>query len=205
MTLSRPARFLAALTAFLALGSLGVKYAVALRGSAAGTAPATIIWEMARYFTILTNVWVALLFGFMGAAGRRIGDRLAAGLVLWIGATGLVYRLLLAELWEPRGLQWIGDQGVHTAVPLAVFAWWLVWGGTRRLSWADPLIWLLWPVVYLAYALLRGAADGVYPYPFLDPARLHWTQLTWNVARLMEGFLAVGYVLFALAQLKRTR
>ncbi len=200
--LTRPGRLLAAVTALLAFGALAVKVAVAAQGSGPGAA--AVLWELARYFTILTNAAVALAFGWMTVTGLRIGGRLAAGLVLWIGATGLLYRLLLAELWEPRGLEWIGDQGVHTAVPLAVFLWWLVYGGTRRLTWVDPLAWLLWPAAYLAYALLRGAVDGVYPYPFLDPARLSWVQLTWNVSRLIEGFAAAGYVLLALAWLKRT-
>lgn len=31
------------------------------------------------------------------------------------------------------------------------------------------LIWLLYPLAYLAYSLIRGAQVGGYPYPFFDP------------------------------------
>jgi uncharacterized membrane protein len=33
------------------------------------------------------------------------------------------------------------------------------------------LAWLLYPLVYLAYSLIRGPRVGWYPYPFLDPQR----------------------------------
>ena len=156
-----------------------------------------------RFFTILTNALVVGVFGYMALRGRRVGDRLAAGLVLWIGAVGLVYHMLLARMWDPQGLARWADQGLHTVVPLTVLAWWLAFAGRDRLHWADPLLWLLWPAGYLAYALVRGASDGIFPYPFLDPQYLSYAQLTWNVARLMEGFLVGGYILFGLTRLKR--
>ncbi|MDF0600818.1 Pr6Pr family membrane protein [Psychromarinibacter sp. C21-152] len=200
MLLAPPARFCAAATAVLAFLALAMKYAVAV-SETGGTLP-DIVWSLARYFTILTNALVLAVFGYMALTGRRIGDRLAAGLVVWIMAVGLVYRLLLAELWEPRGLEYLADLGVHTVVPLAVLGWWLAFAGTARLWWLDPVIWLAWPLAYLAYALARAGVDGIYPYPFLDPGRLSSTQLVWNVARLMEGFAAAGYVLLGLARLR---
>ncbi|WP_172300269.1 Pr6Pr family membrane protein [Pseudoruegeria sp. HB172150] len=203
MLLAFPARLLAALTACTALVALVLKFVVTLRITG-GSAPEAA-WYLARYFTILSNAIVILAFGWMTVTGRRMHDSLVAGLVLWIGAAGLVYRLLLADLWEPLGLNWYADQAVHGIVPLLVFVWWLAFGRTDRLGWVDPLLWMIWPVLYLAYALLRGAADGIYPYPFLDPGRLTWPQLTWNVSRLMEGFLIAGYALLALSHLRIRR
>lgn len=200
MILSPTARFCAAITACLALVSLVMKFAVAV--GTTGGAPFEALWSLARYFTILTNAMAALVFGYMWLTGRRIGDRLAAGLVVWIMAVGLIYRLLLAALWEPRGLEYLADLGVHTVVPLAVLAWWLAFAGTARLWWLDPVIWLAWPLAYLAYALVRAEWDGIYPYPFLDPGRLSSTQLVWNVSRLMEGFVIAGYVLLGFARMR---
>lgn len=200
MQLSPLARSLAGLTAGVALISLGLRFAVQLRGVDGLLAG---LWFTVRYFTILTNAMVVVTFADMAFRGRRAHDSWLAALVLWIGAVGLVYHALLATLWEPRGINYLADIGLHTAVPLLVFGWWLAFAGRDRLTWVDPLLWMGWPVLYLGYTLVRSAMDGIYPYPFLDPARVPPQQLVWNVARLMEGFLAGGYLLFAGTQVFR--
>ncbi|WP_425051279.1 Pr6Pr family membrane protein [Psychromarinibacter sp. S121] len=199
MLLSAPARTCAAIVAALAVLSLCLKFGITQMET--GDRIAGVLWAQARYFTILTNGLVAILFMAMVMAGRQVSDRLIAGLVLWIASVGLIYRLLLAELWEPQGLQRIADQGVHAVVPMSVFLWWVIFARKNDIGWLDPLRWLLWPLAYLAYALVRGALDGVYPYPFLDPGRLAPPQLVWNCARLMEGFVGAGYLLFGATRL----
>jgi hypothetical protein len=198
--LTVPARLCACLVALCAALSLAAQFRVA--SDALGGSAVQVVWHLARYFTLLTNALVALLFGWTALRGRPASGRLLAGLVLYIGAVGGIYHLLLAPLWEPQGLVWLADLGMHTVVPLAVAGWWLCFGAAARLEWPDPLIWLAWPAVYLAYALARGAADGVYPYPFIDLHRLSTVQLTWNVARIAEGFVAAGYLLVLLSRLR---
>jgi len=39
----------------------------------------------------------------------------------------------------------------------------------RRLGFKKALLWLLFPVAYAIYALVRGGLTGWYPYPFLNP------------------------------------
>jgi len=203
MQLSLLARTCALITALMAASSLALQFVVVWRET--GGNLGQTLWIMARFFTILTNTLVAVVFGAMAIAGHRARDRVVAGLVLWIAAVGLVYHVLLSALWEPEGLRYLADQGLHSGVPLAVVGWWLVFGGRDRLQWIDPLFWMIWPVLYLAYALVRGAADGIYPYPFLDPTRVPWPQLVWNVSRLMEGFLIGGYALLEFSALRRGR
>ncbi len=196
--LSPFARLCAMTTALLAAGSLTLQVLVVLPETN-GSVPATL-WVMGRFFTHLTVTLVAIVFGCTAIRGKHSCDRLTAGLVLWIAAVALIYHGVLSTLWDPQGLRYYADQGLHSVVPAAVVLWWLLFAERDKLSWLDPLLWMIWPVAYLIYAVIRGAADGIYPYPFLDPGRVSALQLIWNVSRLMEGFLFGGYILLGLAQ-----
>lgn len=198
MRLSPLARFAALVTAVLALVSLTLRFLVIL-DQTGGLGPA--LWHMLRYFTILTNAMVILVFGAMAATGRSAADWLLAGLVLWIGAVAVIYQWLLSPLWEPQGINYLADRGLHFAVPIAVLLWWVAFASRARLTFLHPLFWLGWPVLYLIYVLIRSAWDGEYPYPFLDPARVAPQQLIWNVSRMLEAFLIGGYAIFGLSHL----
>ena len=44
---------------------------------------------------------------------------------------------------------------------------------TRR----DALGWLVFPLLWLVYTMVRGSIAGWYPYPFLDPAHGGYGQV----------------------------
>ena len=188
---------LAAVVALTAVAALALQYQVA---TGAGTRPtdAPVWWWLAGYFTILTNLGVA---GLMTATafGHTPSPRMQGGLVLSIVMVGLVYHAILARLWSPRGLAWWADQGLHTAVPLVMLTWWLGCGD-RRITLRDLPFWLIWPAFYAAYALVRGALTGFWPYPFLDAAQLGWLQVAVNVAGMVLAFATLGLGLIALAR-----
>ncbi|MFN3971589.1 MAG: Pr6Pr family membrane protein [Gemmobacter sp.] len=190
-----PAR-LAALAVFLISGlalraQFDVTYAVA--GSGART-----LWLMAGYFTILTNL---LLAGHMAAVamGWRIGASRAAGMLLSILVVGIVYHAVLAGLWAPQGMAWWADQGLHSAAPLGMLVWWWVFA-PKGVGWRDLPTWLVWPLAYCGYALLRGALTGFWPYPFLDAGVLGWPVVAAHVAGMVAGFAVLGTGIVAVAR-----
>jgi hypothetical protein len=153
---------------------------------------------MAGYFTILTNLGVAAVM-LAEVAGRRTSARLAGGLTLAILMVALIYHLLLAGLWRPTGLAWWADQGLHTAVPALVLIWWLG-QAPKRVGLRDLPLWLAWPSIYLAYALVRGLATGFWPYPFLDVGALGWARVAGIVAIITLAFAALALVMLLLAR-----
>lgn len=190
-TLSRPARRWALLIALLAAVSVVAQFLHlnALRAEP----PAATAWDMARYFTILTNLLVAVTFAVIS---RPIRDGLPAA---WVAAltfamvmVGGIYHLLLSHLVSFTGLGWWADHGLHTVGPLAILGWWLIHAPKRRLDYADLPIFVLWPAIYAAYALARGAQDGVYPYPFVDLTTLSRVAVAVNFAGLTVVFLLGG-------------
>ncbi|MBM6399462.1 Pr6Pr family membrane protein [Phycicoccus sp. MQZ13P-5] len=134
---------------------------------------ATRLYRLAAYFTIQSNVLVAVTSWQLWRDPARDGRwwrpvRLAA--LVGITVTGLVHFVLLRPLLDLDGANWVVDKLLHMVVPvLAVLAWFLV-GPRRRVTWRTVGESLVWPVVWTGWTLVVGALSGWYPYPFLNPA-----------------------------------
>lgn len=159
------------------------------------------LWRLMRFFTILTNGIVTLTFGFLAFRGRFGSSRWLGGVALWIGITGVVYHLLLAGDTQRVGLDFWADFGVHTFVPITVVLWWFAVAPRRGLGVSAAALWMLWPLIYVAYALLRGATDRIYPYFFTDPTKIGWDGVATWAAILCSAFFISGLLQIALARL----
>lgn len=200
MMLSPAARLAAALLAAVAAVSIAAQSTVIPDG------PDTIggtIWVMAGYFTILTNALIVISTGAMAARGRALSPGWLGGLTLWIAIVGVIYHTMLSDLWDPQGLAWWADQGLHSAVPALTFLWWAGFAPKAGLGWRHAALWLIWPLIYAAYALIRAGFTGAYPYPFIDLNVLSLGAFAANVAWLSLGFFLGGLVLVGLARLIR--
>jgi hypothetical protein len=161
------------------------------------------------YFTVLTNTLVATVltceWTSRDSAARRwfLQPWVSSGIAVSIAVVGLAYSLLLRHLWHPEGWQWLADELMHDVMPLLFLAWWFycVPKGTLRL-WHIAL-WVIYPLVYFAYALLRGHLLAAYPYPFIDVDTLGYPQVFANAGGLLAGFLVIALVLIALDRWRR--
>jgi hypothetical protein len=159
---------------------------------------AQTLWAMAGYFTILTNLGVAV--AMMAVAWKwHMPAGFAAGMTLSIVVVAIVYHLVLARLWNPQGLGYWADQGLHSVVPALTVLWW-VYFAPKDVGLKDLPQWLIWPAAYALYALVRGWLTGVYPYPFLDAGGIGWPRTALNAAGLVAGFTALGIGLIRLAR-----
>ena len=187
-----PERLIASLAAAGLLLQLGILVGAAWGRGESGWGAAANCFS---YFTILTNLLVALAFGLPAAWARSALVR--GGLTLHIGVVGLVYELALRRLWHPEGLQFLADLLLHDAVPLSVIAWWLLKRRRGALAWPDALWWLLYPAAYLAFALWRGFSSGWWAYPFLNAASLGAPRVALNAGLLVLLFTGLGLGLVA--------
>ena len=197
--LSHPSRLFAALIAVIAGAALLAQARVSAGLLPPGPGLGALLWLLALYFTVLSNALVAAIYGASALSGRELPATVAAGAVLTMALVGVVYHLILAGLWQPVGLAWWADQGLHTAVPLLVLAHWLTCAPKSGLRPVDPFLWLAWPAVYLAYGLSRGLITGRYAYGFLDIGQLGAAQVALNVALLVAALLVAGIALRAIA------
>ena len=161
------------------------------------------------YFTILTNIFVAVVCtaGSMSqrAPGRSslyrlpaVGCSTAAILVV-----GLGYHALLREIWAPQGAEWIANLVLHYVVPVGALLHWLVYPYADRPVWSAPLSWCWYPLAYFAYVMARGEILFSYPYPFIDVLALGYAQAIVNAIGFLIGFIVIGYTLLWFKRLAR--
>lgn len=130
------------------------------------------------FFTIQSNILAGLVFlvaGIAGLAGKQ-GSQLAllrGAATFYMTTTGIIYVLLLSglEVSLQTTVPWV-NAALHYIMPIAVLSDWLVNRPKRRIIFKEAALWLVFPVVYMSYSLVRGVFVDWYPYPFLDP-RLH--------------------------------
>lgn len=197
------------LTARLAALALGTLSLGALRwhfdlieGPLAAEPVAARLWDMARFFTHLTNAMIAA--AMLAVAWRwAMPGRVAGGLLLSILMVFGVYHLILEVHWAPVDAHFLVDQLLHTAVPLGMALWWLAFAD-KRLGFGDLAWWLVWPLVYCAYALVRGYETGLWPYHFIDGSALGPFELVRNIVEMLLAFTAVGLLILWVARQRRS-
>jgi hypothetical protein len=196
-------RGLAALTAVVALIALAGQFVVST-GLMDNPGAGAVIWNMAGYFTVLTNALAAGVL-MSAAGGVRVPDWLAGTVASALVVTGVVYHSVLSGLWAPVGMAWWADQGLHTAVPILTLVWWMIAADKRGLTLRTAAAWLIWPLIYLVYALLRQTMTGFVAYPFLDLAGLGAGRVAVNTLIVMALFAGVSGALLGLSRLTEGR
>jgi len=103
--------------------------------------------------------------------------KVSQNLDMWRGAstlymviTGIVYALLLSGLEESlqTPIPWVNFV-LHYAFPVIVLLDWFIDRPAYKITLKQGLVWLIFPIAYAIYSLIRGAMTGWYPYPFLNP------------------------------------
>ncbi|MEO6349474.1 MAG: Pr6Pr family membrane protein [Candidatus Limnocylindrales bacterium] len=153
------------------------------------------------YFTIETNlIGVAAFFLARDFRERRPHwvDLVRGASTVYLLITFLVFAVLLSGTDVDTAIPWV-DFVLHKIFPIAVLVDWLIDPPARLITPRQAATWLLYPVIWVAYALIRGALTGRYPYPFLDPANggygtvaLYIVGVLVLAILLIVGVIAVG-------------
>lgn len=209
VTISPIGRGAAALIATACWLALALQLVVSIYINAEqGRTTAVAIWRYFGYFTILTNLLVAVTLSRV-AIGRTPGGSsprpsVLAGVMLTIAIVGVVYEGVLSGTVPAMGpFWWLADRTLHYAVPATVVLWWLAFAPKHGLTRADPPRWLAFPVAYFAYSLVRGAVDGWYPYFFIDVGLLGYGRALLNAAVLTVIMLVAGQLVVGAVSLTR--
>ncbi|MFJ4649911.1 Pr6Pr family membrane protein [Nocardia sp. NPDC088792] len=150
------------------------------------------------YFTIQSNllaVVVLLVGGLRDPQSRRWQLVRGAG-TLYLVITGIIYAVLLAHV-DVMLTDRLTNDALHRIQPIVMVAdWLLVAAAGIKLTVRVVLGWLIYPLVYGAYTLLRGPLVDWYPYPFIDPRSQGYPSLFGGLA-LMAFVFAVLAALVA--------
>jgi hypothetical protein len=154
------------------------------------------LWAMFRYFTVITNLIVAVVFTGIALGYRRFASApFVSGVTLAILLVGVVYGLLLRGLVELSGGAARADLLLHKVTPVLGAAYWIFFVRKGQLRPIHPLVWTMLPLAYFPYALIRGALEGRYAYPFMDVGQIGWAATAANGAMIAAGFIVAGFAL----------
>ena len=129
------------------------------------------------YFTIQSSLMNVVVLAVGGVLALRLAGepellaRVRMSTLSYAVITGVVYNLLLRNL--PADGSYVGiswpNEVLHVWAPALILLDWLLAPGRPALAWKRIWFALIYPLTWLAYALLRGAFTDWWTYPFLNP------------------------------------
>ncbi len=167
--------------------------------------------DVANYLSYFTNESSFFAGAVLAVSGLLPRGRLprwwdgVRGAAAVYGAVTFVVFAVLLEGTPAAGetTPWV-DFVLHKLMPVVLVVDWLLLPSAYPAGWWRVLAWMAYPVAYLAYALVRGAAIGWYPYPFLDPrGPAGYAGLVTSAGAVVAGFLAAAILFDLLGRLRR--
>ena len=135
----------------------------------------------------------------LGRFFSRLSVRTATATYIVIVA--VTYHLVLRELWDPKGWQWVADNLLHYVAPALFLLDWLVFTPKTGVEWRNALLALVFPLVFIGWTFVHGAYSGWYPYPFVDVAAFGWARVLRNSAAMLAALIVLGLVFAAIARI----
>jgi hypothetical protein len=162
------------------------------------------IVQLLSYFTIQNNALIAialtvLLIWPASKWGRFFSNPSVLGaMCVYITIVCLVYQLILRKEHTQYGWFKFCDEVFHSISPVLFILFWLLFIPKAKLAWAKAFNWLLYPLLYCFYVLVRGAISNYYPYSFIDGTKLTYMQIFINCVFLLIAFLSIGLMVIAM-------
>jgi hypothetical protein len=153
----------------LTLTAIGKQLTIQLQGGFSLT-------NFFSFFTNLSNLFAAiiLILGAIYLIKRReptVKDDIIRGTsVACMALVGMVFSVLLRDVDLGHLLPWVNIL-LHYIMPIVIVIDWLYPPPKNKLKLGQIVYGLIFPLLYLAYSIIRGAILGFYAYPFFNPAK----------------------------------
>lgn len=161
------------------------------------------IFRFFSFFTIDTNILVALCFTFIFLRGNSRTSRFLTNptritaITIYITIVGIVYNVILRSIWQPEGLQKVIDELLHSVIPVLFILFWLIFVPIEQLKWKNAFSFLIYPIIYMTYAVVHGAVTKFYPYLFVDVNRLGYNKALFNAGLFLLAIFLLSLTLIA--------
>ena len=154
------------------------------------------------FFTIQSNLIGVAAFVWLLVVGRRPRSRalelVRGASAVYLTVTFFVVIFLLSGVDVQLQLVWV-DVVLHKIFPVIVVLDWILEPPAARMAARDIVTWLVFPLAWTVLTVVRGALDGWYPYPFLDPANGGYGQVAVVVVGVLIAFVAIAVAILAIA------
>jgi hypothetical protein len=186
----RSARIFALIGAIITWFAVIVQFYLLMKNNPAPTVLEKVL-RFFGYFTVDTNILVALSFTFIALkSNSRFGKfftnaSTVTAITTYIIIVGITYNVFLRSAWDPQGLQKLADELLHSVIPIVYVIFWVSFVAAEKLKWNNAFPWLIYPIVYMAYALILGVLTKHYPYPIVDVNELGYKKALLNAALVL--------------------
>ncbi len=154
------------------------------------------------FYTILTNIMLVLVYlsdlttaGWLGWWRSPVTRGMMAGAIVLVT---LVVHFLLANLQELTGLASLCDTLLHYVAPALYVLWWILFEPKGKLKLGNLPIMLLPTLIWLVWAMVRGAVIDQYPYPILNATTLGYPVVALNCVLIFVGLLVIYLIVLGL-------
>jgi len=167
------------------------------------------LFRFFAFFTIDTNIIVALCFTFIFLGSKYPLGRFFAkagtitAITVYITIVGIVYNVILRSIWDPQGMQKIVDELLHSVIPALFIIFWLIYVPIEQLKWKNAFPWLIFPIIYMIYALIHGNITKWYPYPFVDVNKLGYNKALLNAGGILLVIFLLSLALIGTGKLMK--
>ncbi len=155
------------------------------------------------YFTNLSNIFAAVVLvveSVLSWRGKDLGPAwalLRCISVVCMALVGIVFSALLRDVDLGSLLPWI-NTWLHYVMPVAIVADWLITPPRHPIAYKRVLVAIAFPLAYLAYSLIRGAAITWYAYPFLNPSVGGYGPVLLTCLIIAVAFVAMTFLIMGL-------
>lgn len=147
------------------------------------------------FYTILTNIMLVLVYlSDLSGARWLAWWRSPVTRGMMVGAmvlVTLVVHYLLAGLVELHGLASFCDTLLHYVTPAFYVLWWVLFEPKGRLRLGDIPMMLVPTLIWLAWAMARGAVINEYPYPMLNAGKLGYPAVGLTCLLILAGLVVL--------------
>jgi hypothetical protein len=170
------------------------------------------VWIFFNYFTNLSNLLAAITISMWARNHRATHDPAQninhdhldiSSVVAYVWLAGIIYNLKLRNFMPANEMLLLASIIMHDLIPLLFLLFWCTCIPRMRFSVWRILSWLIFPVAYFIYTLVRGEIVGHYPYPFLDVTKFGYIAILKNALGIMLTLLALSMALLVLNSLKK--
>lgn len=101
---------------------------------------------------------------------------------------------MLAKIDHAYGISLLAKILLHYITPIGAVIDWLKWEQRKTYKWNYVLIWLIYPLIYFIYTIIRGFFTDLYPYPFINVLYIGYKQVSINSLFLTLVFILIGNI-----------
>lgn len=154
-----------------------------------------LVTRFFSYFTIDSNILVAicstcvLLFPKTSVGSFVAKTSVKTAITIYILVVALIYNTVLRFLWELQGWSILLNELLHVVVPFMFLLYWIYFVPKYELKWNNIWAWLIFPLTYTVFVLVRGSQVDFYPYPFLNITKLGLEKVLINCVAITLLFL----------------